>query len=117
MGHDVWCVSARSRRQDALAHGALLSDDLSNNPKSLRAFRTVPSRRVAAAPSKNIENNPMQSSRRPPQPTVWTENLTRRANQRHNFIIPEFAKRLRAQYCCDHVPRGWTVEDTPPSLA
>ena len=53
--------------------------------------------RVAAAPTKNIENNPMQSSRRPPQPTVWTENLTRRANQRHNFIIPEFAKRLRAR--------------------
>jgi hypothetical protein len=40
----------------------------------------------------NIENNPLQSSRRPPQPTVWTENLTRRANQRHNFIIPEFAE-------------------------
>jgi hypothetical protein len=57
----------------------------------------VPSRRVAAARTKNIENNPMQSSRRPPQPTVWTENLTRRANQRHNFIIPEFAKRLRAR--------------------
>jgi hypothetical protein len=63
----------------------------------LRPFRTVPSRRAAAAPTKNIENNPMQSSRRPPQPTVWTENLTRRANQRHNFIIPEFAKRLRAR--------------------
>ena len=57
----------------------------------------VPSRRVAAAPTKNIENNPMQSSRRPPQPTVWTENLTRRANQRHSFIIPEFAKRRRAR--------------------
>jgi hypothetical protein len=68
---------------------------LSNSLKSLRAFRTAPSRRVAAAPTKNIENNPMQSSRRPPQPTVWAENLTRRANQRHNFIIPEFAKRLR----------------------
>jgi hypothetical protein len=57
----------------------------------------------AAAPgrrgsTKNIENNPMQSSRQQPQPTVWTENLTRRANQRHNFIIPEFAKRQRAQY-------------------
>jgi len=55
------------------------------------------SRRVAAAPTKNIENNPMQSSRRPPQPTVWTENLTRRANQQHHFIIPEFANRLRAR--------------------
>ena len=52
---------------------------------------------VAAAPTKNIENNPMQSSRRPPQPTVRTENLTRRANQRHNFIIPEFAERPRAR--------------------
>jgi len=62
--------------------------DLSNSLKSLGAFRTVPSRRVAAASTKNIENNPMQSSRRPPQPTVWAENLTRRANQRHNFIIP-----------------------------
>jgi hypothetical protein len=39
----------------------------------------------------------MQSSRRPPQPAAGTENLTRRANQRHNFIIPEFAKRLRAR--------------------
>jgi len=55
------------------------------------------SRRVAAAPTKNIENNPMQSSRRPPQPAVWAENLTRRANQRHNFIIPEIAKRRRAR--------------------
>jgi hypothetical protein len=71
---------------------------LGNNLKSLRAFQTVPSRRVAAAPIKNIENNPMQSSRRRPQPATWTENLTRRANQRHNFIIPEFAKRRRAQY-------------------
>jgi hypothetical protein len=70
---------------------------LSNSLKSLRALRTVPSHRVAAAPTKNIENNPMQSSRRPPQPTAWTENLTRRANQRHNFIIPEFAKRRRAR--------------------
>jgi hypothetical protein len=39
----------------------------------------------------------MQSSRRPQRPTVWAENLTRRANQRHNFIIPEFAERLRAR--------------------
>jgi nitroreductase len=70
---------------------------LSNSLKSLRAFRAVPSHRVAAAPIKNIENNPMQSSRRPPQPAVWTENLTRRANQRHKFIIPEFAERLRAR--------------------
>jgi hypothetical protein len=58
---------------------------------------SVPSRGVAVASTKNIENNPMQSSRRPAQPTVWTGNLTRRANQRHNFIIPEFARRLRAR--------------------
>ena len=57
----------------------------------------VPSRRVATAPTKNIENNPMQSSRRPPQLAAWTENLTRRANQRHNFIIPELAERLRVR--------------------
>ena len=56
----------------------------------------------------------MQSSRRRPQPAVWAENLTRRANQRHNFIIPEFAKRRRAQSWRDHVPRGWTVEDLRP---
>jgi hypothetical protein len=49
-----------------------------------------PVARAAVASTKNVENNPMQSSRRPPQPAVWTENLTRRANQRHNFIIPEF---------------------------
>jgi hypothetical protein len=83
--------------------------DLSNSLKSLRAFRTVSSRRAAAAHNKNIENNPMQSSRRPPQPTVWAENLTRRANQRHNFTIPEFAERLRAQYGRDHVPRGQSL--------
>ena len=54
----------------------------------------------AAAPTKNIENNPMHSSRRPPQPTVWTENLTRRANQRHNFIIPKSDQRPRARNAC-----------------
>ena len=59
---------------------------------------SVASRGVAAAPTKNIENNPMQSSRQQPQPTVWTGNLTRQANQRHSFMIPEFAKPLRAQY-------------------
>jgi hypothetical protein len=32
----------------------------------------APSRRIAA-PTKNIENNPMQSSRQPTQPTVWTD--------------------------------------------
>jgi hypothetical protein len=64
--------------------------------KAYAPFR-APSRRIAAASTQNIENNPMQSSRRLPQPAVSTENLTRRANQRHNFIIPEFAKR-RAQY-------------------
>src|SRR5579883_209288 len=37
--------------------------DLGNSLKSLRPFRTVPSRRFAVAPAKNIENNPMQSSR------------------------------------------------------
>jgi hypothetical protein len=74
-----------------------VTHDLSNSLNSLRALRTVPSRRVAAALTKNIENNPMHSSRRPAQPTVWTENLTRRANQRHNFIIPEFADDLSAR--------------------
>jgi hypothetical protein len=47
---------------------------------------------LVAAPTKNIENNPMHSSRRPPRPTVRTENLTRRANQRHNFIIPKSSR-------------------------
>jgi hypothetical protein len=31
----------------------------------LRGFRMAPSRSLAAAPTQNIENNPMQSSRRP----------------------------------------------------
>ena len=57
----------------------------------------MPARRVAAAATKNIENNPMQRCRRPAHPTVWTENLTRRANQRHNFILTKSAKRPRAQ--------------------
>jgi len=46
---------------------------LSNSLKSLRAFRTVPSHRAAAARTKNIENNPMQSSRRLLQSKVWFE--------------------------------------------
>jgi hypothetical protein len=40
---------------------------LSNSLKSLHAFRPVPPRRAVAAPTKNIENNPMQSNRRLPQ--------------------------------------------------
>jgi len=39
-------------------------------PIAVCAFRRAPPRPVATAPTKNIENNPMQSSRRPPQPTV-----------------------------------------------
>jgi hypothetical protein len=61
--------------------------------------------RGAAAPGRrgsyqNIENNPMHSSRRPSQPTVWTEYLTRRANQRHDFIIPKSDERPRARNGC-----------------
>jgi hypothetical protein len=63
-------------------------------------FRAVPSRRAAAARTKNIENNPMQSSRWPPQPAAWTENLTRRANQQHNLIITKSARRPRARNGC-----------------
>jgi hypothetical protein len=65
---------------------ALVRLNLRLNPTVIDAGR---------ASTKNIENNPMQSSRAPPQPTVWTENLTRRANQRHNFIIPKSTKRPR----------------------
>jgi hypothetical protein len=71
---------------------------LSNGLKRPVRLQEALSRRGTAAPTKNIENNPMQSSRRPPQPIAWAENLTRRANQRHNFIIPEFAKRRHARH-------------------
>jgi hypothetical protein len=90
---EQWCggesVSQSRLKDQVFSTFTNQTHDLSNSLKSLRAFRTVPSRPAAAASTKNIENNPMQSSRRPPQPTVWTGNLTRRANQRHNFIIPE----------------------------
>jgi hypothetical protein len=39
----------------------------------------------------------MQSSRGRPIRRHEPKNLTRRANQRHNLIIPEFAGRLRAR--------------------
>jgi hypothetical protein len=73
--------------------------------KGLCSFRRVRLRRVAAAPTKNIENNPMQSSRRAPQSTVWTEYLTRRANQQHNFTIAKSAQRPRARNGCCPVSR------------
>jgi hypothetical protein len=89
----------------ASSHAAFDGEDINAAPSEITRLqmKTPPDhetqkllvkggRNVAAAPTKNIENNPMQSSRRRLQPTVWTENLTRRANQRHNFIIPEFAK-------------------------
>ena len=66
----------------------------------------VPSRRLAAALTKNVENNPMHSNRRPSQPTVGTENLTHRANQRHDFTIPKSEKRPRAGNRCYQVNRG-----------
>ena len=42
-------------------------------------------------PMRIYQNNPMQSSRRPPASAK--NNLTRRANQRHSFIIPKSCKR------------------------
>ena len=70
---------------------------LSNSLKSPARLQEGAVALARRGSTQNIENNPMQSSRRPPQPAVWAENLTRRANQRHNFIIPEFVKRRRAQ--------------------
>ena len=45
------------------------------------------SRRVAVAPAKNIENNPMQSSRAVAGTGALSRYLTRRANQPHDPII------------------------------
>ena len=49
-------------------------------------------------PSKGVlakyENNPMQSSRRPPPSIQIKRNLTHWANQRHSLIIPKSCKRL-----------------------
>ncbi len=44
-------------------------------------------------PTKNIENNPMQGSRQSPARMLWAKYLTRRANQRHSFIIAQSVKR------------------------
>jgi hypothetical protein len=58
--------------------------------------RAAPSPRAAVAPTKKYrKTTPCKVAGGPPQPTVWTENLTRRANQRHNFTITKSAKRPR----------------------
>jgi hypothetical protein len=45
--------------------------------------------RVALAPKQNIENNPMQSSMAVAGKEALGQYLTRRANQRHSFIIAQ----------------------------
>ncbi len=47
-------------------------------------------------PTKNIENNPMQSSTAVAGKDALGQYLTRRANQRHSFIIAQSARRPRA---------------------
>jgi len=47
-------------------------------------------------PIKNIENNPMQSSMAVAGKDALGQYLTRRANQRHSFIIAQSIKRPRA---------------------
>ena len=47
-------------------------------------------------PTKNIENNPMQSSMAVAGKDALGQYLTRRANQRHSFIIAQSIKRPRA---------------------
>jgi hypothetical protein len=68
---------------------------------------------AAAAATKNIENNPMQSSRRPSQPTVRTEYLTRRANHQHNFII---AKSVEATAGAQRMLSGEKSDETPSPM-
>ena len=53
-------------------------------------------RRVAVASNKNIENNPMQSKQAVAGKDALGQYLTRRANQRHSFIIAQSARRPRA---------------------
>jgi len=50
--------------------------------------------RVAVASNKNIENNPMQSKQAVAGKDALGQYLTRRANQRHSFIIAQSARRL-----------------------
>ena len=52
--------------------------------------------RVAVASDKNIENNPMQSKQAVAGKDALGQYLTRRANQRHSFIIAQSARRPRA---------------------
>src|SRR5438105_7280324 len=53
-------------------------------------------RRVAVASNKNIENNPMQGKQAVAGKDVLGQYLTRRANQRHCFIIAQSTRRPRA---------------------
>jgi hypothetical protein len=57
----------------------------------------APSGRAAAPPAKNIENNPMQSSRAVAGTDALSRCLTRRANQLHGFIIAKSVRRPRAR--------------------
>src|SRR6266576_3171394 len=53
------------------------------------ASSSISRRYVAVAPNKNIENDPMQGSRQSPARMRFGQYLTRRANQRHSFIIAQ----------------------------
>ncbi len=77
-----------------------LREELAQHRGILRwfcAFRPGAVAPVRRGSHQNIEYNPMQSSRRPPQSTVWAEYSTRLANKLHNFIITKSDKRPRAR--------------------
>ena len=77
---------------------ARTADALSLVPSARRSrLRSIgrdsqPQGRRGSRSHQNIENNPMQSSRRPAWHALESK-LTRRANQGHSFIIPQSCKR------------------------
>src|SRR6266487_6477881 len=82
-------------------------------------WRVASSRILAATPAslwlptKNIENNPMQSSMAVAGKDALGQYLTRRANQGHSFIIAQSVKR---PWSYDSAPRSDFGETPYPQL-
>jgi hypothetical protein len=82
----------------------------------MRLFAKRPAISRRRGSKENIENNPMQSSRRLPQPAVRKLDMSGKsaAQLHHPGIRWTMAY---AQHGCDHVARGSTVEEAQPPLA
>jgi hypothetical protein len=100
-----------SRASDAFAERRLSRGGLGTRPADVarrgpRFAGFSQPRRAAVASNKNIENNPMQSSMAVAGKDASGQYLTRRANQRHSFILAQSARRPRA--CAGPQPRRST---------